>query len=207
MITADYCPTSPDTGRLQRAIAAEYERLALAPDDEFHFHTGYDYAIERLRYDPAELDPLPDENVRRFAGLGNPHRAGTYNPGETVLDVGCGAGMDLLVAAMRVGPRGRVIGVDATPAMLDIARQGAYETGMLPRVDLRVGRFEKLPVRDASADVVISNGVLNLCADKPAALRELRRVLKPGGRLYLADAMIMGSFKPAELADPKLWAS
>lgn len=200
------CAIAPDAATLRHHIALEYERLAAAPEQEFHFHTGREYAINRLRYDAAQLDALPPENVRRFAGLGNPHRCGPIHEGETVLDVGCGAGMDLLLAADAVGTQGRVIGVDATPAMLEVARRGAFEAGALPRVELRLGRSDGLPLGDESVDVVISNGVINLAPDKQAAMHELRRVLKPGGRLYLADAMITGAFKQSELANPKLWA-
>jgi arsenite methyltransferase len=202
----DACLIGPDPEILRQSIREEYTRLASFPDDDFHFHRGMEYAVHMLRYDRHELETLPQASVKRFAGLGNPHLIAPIRFGETVLDVGCGAGMDLLLAARRVGPWGRAIGVDPTPAMLRVAEQSARELGVRREITLMEGSFEDLPLADASVDVVISNGVLNLNPDKAGALREVRRVLKPGGRLQLADAMVLGAFKQAELENPALWA-
>lgn len=202
----DYCSVTPDFPALTAQVRAEYERLAAAPDDDFHFNRGLEYAVTRLGYDRALLESFPGESVERFAGLGNPHACGPIRPGEVVVDVGCGAGLDLLIAARRVGRLGRAIGVDPTPAMRRVAWRSATRANLAQQIRLVDGTADRLPLPDASADVVISNGVLNLSVNKPAALAEMHRVLKPGGRLYLADAVIEGSFKASELADPNLWA-
>jgi ubiquinone/menaquinone biosynthesis C-methylase UbiE len=200
------CSITPDADSLRRAIHETYTAIAADPSTGFHFNVGLDYAVERLGYDRAELASLPVAATSRFAGLGNPHLCGEIAGGEVVVDVGCGAGMDMLLTARRVGPLGRAVGVDPTPAMRATAWQAAVEAGLSQQVELVDGDTTNIPLPDASVDVITSNGVLNLSTDKPAALREFRRVLKPGGRLHLADAMIVGSFKPAELANPALWA-
>ncbi|MCB9895171.1 MAG: methyltransferase domain-containing protein [Planctomycetes bacterium] len=202
----DICLVTPDLNEMNRIVRETYTAVAEDPTVDFHFNVGLDYAVERLDYDRAELEALPATSTSRFAGLGNPLRIGPIHPHETVVDVGSGAGMDLLLAARRVGRLGRAIGVDPTPAMRLAAWRSACEAGLAEQVSLVDGDAEHIPLPEHSADVVISNGVLNLATDKPKALREFARVLKPGGRLYLADAMIVGSFKPAELADPNLWA-
>ena len=183
-------PSIPNVDRevLRRAIQAEYAEVADHPDKGFHFHTGRTLA-GLLGYDPAWLAGLPEASIKSFAGTGNPFSLGALAPGERVVDVGSGAGLDSLIAARMVGPEGRVVGVDMTPAMLDKARAAAEEAG-LGNVRFRHGYGEALPVEDGWADVVISNGVLNLMPDKAAALAEMARVLRPRGRLQFGDILV-----------------
>ena len=201
------CPINLDVNKLRDEVGETYSRLVREPDGDFHFHRGLDYACERLRYDRDELESLPAECTARFAGLGNPHRVGGIEPGETVLDIGCGAGTDLLLAARRTGPRGKAIGVDATRAMRELAASCARQADLHERVEIREGRAEKLPVDDASVDVVISNGVINLAPDKRVAFGEIVRVLRPGGRLYLADVVITEELSEGSRSDAELWAA
>jgi arsenite methyltransferase len=173
---------------LRAAIQEEYEAVALDPDRGFHFHTGRPLA-HILGYADEWLEGLPEESIDSLAGTGNPFRLGELQPGERVVDVGCGAGLDSLIAARMVDPTGRVIGVDMTPVMVEKARQAAAKAG-LDNAEFRQGYGEGLPVSDGWADVVISNGVLNLMPDKEAALAEMARVLKPGGRLQIGDILV-----------------
>ena len=201
------CPIVLDANDLQRQVRATYERVAQAPASGFHFHTGATYAAQRLGYDAAELARLPAVCTERFAGVGNPLRIGALRPGAVVLDHACGAGMDLLLAARAVGPEGRAIGVDLTPAMRSCAMRATAQAGLLGRVELHEGTFEDLPVADGSVDYVISNGVLNLAPDKPRALREVERVLRPGGAMYLADVVLDRALDPRVRGDAGLWAA
>jgi arsenite methyltransferase len=180
------CPIDLNTGVLRSEISNIYGRVASEPDGEFHFHRGPAYAAEFLGYDAGELALLPSDCTASFAGIGNPLAIGQIHDGETVLDIGCGAGMDLLLAARRAGPAGRAIGVDMTDAMIERARMTAAVAD-LHQVDIRKGDATSLPVADGSVDVVISNGVLNLVPEKERGFSEIVRVLKPGGRLQLAD--------------------
>jgi arsenite methyltransferase len=168
-----------DLDLLRSAIQEEYAEVAACPWKGFHFHTGR-FLAARLGYPAERVDALPDAAVESFAGVGNPFAWGDLNPGETVVDLGSGAGFDALLAARMVGPGGRVIGVDMTPAMLAKAQRNATLLG-LTNVEFRQGFLEALPLADATADVVISNGVINLCPDKATVLAEAFRVLKPGG--------------------------
>ena len=177
-----------DAHELRRAIRAEYEVVALRPEVGFHFQTGRPLAA-LLGYEEAWLAGLPESSIVSFAGTGNPFAAGPIAPGEHVVDIGCGAGIDSLIAAHMTGPSGAVVGVDMTSAMLDKARGGAATAGMT-HVEFREGLAEDLPVSDAWADVVISNGVLNLMPDKLTALGEMARVLKPGGRLQRGGIVV-----------------
>ena len=158
----------------------------------------------RLGYDPAIVDGLPDRAVESFAGVGNPFSLRRLEPGERVVDVGSGAGFDSFVAADHVGPAGRVVGVDMTAEMLDKSRETATLLG-LDHVEFRDGLAEALPVDDGWADVVISNGVINLCADKRAVFAEIRRVLRPGGWLQFADIANGRPVPPEALRDIDLW--
>ena len=189
---------------LGREVSAMYARVATAPDGEFHFHRGPDYAARMLGYDPQELERLPAEVTARFAGVGNPHAIAALRVGATVLDVGCGAGMDLLLAAGHVGPTGRAIGVDMTFAMRAQATAGALACG-LTNVEVRGGNATELPVDGRSIDVVISNGVLNLVPSKDRAIAEIARVLKPGGRVQIADIVIGEELSESALRDIDLW--
>lgn len=173
---------------LRGAIKDEYAAVASEPQRGFHFHTGRKLA-RMLDYEEAWLEGVPETAIESFAGTGNPFALGPIREGERVLDIGCGAGIDSLVAAGMVGPEGRVVGVDMTPAMVDKARDAAEEGGF-ENVDFREAYAEALPLEDGWADLVISNGVFNLFPDKPAALREIRRVLRPGGRLQFGDILV-----------------
>jgi SAM-dependent methyltransferase len=155
-------PIGFDIAHLRDQVRRTYERVARDPGGDFHFHVGPAYAAEYLDYDRRELDALPSIATARFAGVGNPIAAGRIRTGETVLDHACGAGTDLLLAARRVGRSGRAIGVDMTPAMRACAVQAARTAGLDDIVEVRAGLLEELPVDDASMDVVISNGVVNL---------------------------------------------
>ena len=180
------CPVDLNAGVLRSEISKIYGRVAEDPEGEFHFHRGPAYATEFLGYDAAELATLPVDCTASFAGIANPFAIGPVHPGEAALDIGCGAGMDLLLLARRVGPTGEAIGVDMTDLMVERARQSAQATG-LAQVEVRKGDATALPVSDRSIDVVSSNGVLNLVPEKERAFAEILRVLRPGGRLHLAD--------------------
>ncbi len=192
-----------DVDTLRRAIREEYAEVAANPEKGFHFHTGRPLA-RMLEYADEWLEGLPESSIESFAGTGNPFSLGELRPGERVVDVGCGAGIDSLIAAKKVGPDGRVIGVDMTPSMLEKARQGAKEAG-LRNVEYREGYAEELPVEDGWADVVISNGVLNLMPDKAAALEEMSRVLKPNGRLQIGDILTQKAVPESAKRKIDLW--
>jgi arsenite methyltransferase len=192
-----------DVDRLRQAIQDEYTLVATEPDRGFHFHTGRRLA-SILGYDEQWLDAIPEGSVASFAGTGCPFRIGTLNPGERVVDVGCGAGIDSLIAARMVGPEGRVVGVDMTPAMIARARASAEEM-RAENVEFCEGVAEHLPVSDGWADVVISNGVLNLFPDKLSALREIARVTRPGGRLQFGDILVQKAVGEKGKRDIELW--
>lgn len=192
-----------DVAALRAEVRRKYREVALDPGAEFHFHTGRALAA-RLGYPDPVVARLPEAAVESFAGVGNPFALRELEPGERVVDIGCGAGFDTLVAADQVGPTGRVIGVDMTPEMLAKARRTVAERG-LDQVEVREGLAEQLPVDDAWADVVISNGVINLCADKAAVFAEIRRVLRPGGVLQFADIANGNPVPVAAMRDIDLW--
>jgi arsenite methyltransferase len=177
-----------DVGLLREEIRRTYSDVSTAQDQEFIFPTGRTWARE-LGYPDPELAGVPDATVESFAGVANHWTLGRIEPGLVVLDLGCGAGTDVLIAAQMVGPAGRVIGVDMTPTMLERASASAREMG-LANVELHESLIEALPLEDASVDVVISNGVIDLVPDKDAVFSEIDRVLRPGGRLQLADVVI-----------------
>ena len=188
---------------LRCLISDKYTEVAKTPEKGFHFHTGKPLAM-MLGYPEESVDALPSGTVASFAGTGNPFSMGDLHSGETVLDIGCGAGFDTLIAAGQVGRSGRVISVDMTPAMLEKAQAGAREAG-LGNIDFREGLAEALPVDDASVDVVISNGVINLCPDKMAAMQEINRVLMPGGRIQIGDIVVHKEVPEDAKADIDLW--
>lgn len=192
-----------DAEALREQVRDKYREVAVDPHHTFHFHTGRPLAA-RLGYEQAAVDALPEVAVESFAGVGNPFSLRRLEAGERVIDVGSGAGFDSFIAAGQVGGSGRVVGVDMTPEMLAKSRATA-EALALDHVEFRDGLAEELPVEDGWADAVISNGVINLCADKQAVFSDIRRVLKPGGWLQFAD-IANGRPVPAEaLRDIDLW--
>lgn len=193
-----------DRETLRRAISEKYRDVALDPSLGFHFHTGRPLA-QMLGYPAKAIDRLPAATLDSFAGTGNPFLFGDLQPGERVVDVGCGAGTDTLIAAQQVGPSGRVIGVDMTPEMRDRAAAGARALG-LANVEIRAGFAEELPVEDGWADVIISNGVVNLCPDKQQVFREFLRVLRPGGRIQIGDILVHRDVPQDARDDIALWS-
>jgi SAM-dependent methyltransferase len=198
------CPVDLDTIRLRLEIQSIYARVATDPSGTFHFHRGPGYAAGMLGYDAGALAALPEETTASFAGVANPHRIAPLAEGATVVDIGCGAGMDLLLAARAVGPGGRAIGIDMTEAMAGRARAGARALG-LDHVEVRLGDALDLPVDSGSVDYAISNGVLNLAPDKRQAYGEVLRVLKPGGQFLYADIVVAGELSESLRRDIDLW--
>ena len=192
-----------DLETLREAISEEYAEVASNPSKGFHFHTGRPLAA-LLGHKDDWLVGIPEPAIESFAGTGNPFSLGELRPGENVVDIGCGAGIDSLIAAKMVGDTGRVIGVDMTSEMLDKARTAAGESGF-ENVEFRHGYGESLPVEDGWADVIISNGVLNLMPDKAAALGEMVRVLNPKGRLQIGDIMVDRPVPGEAKEDIDLW--
>lgn len=186
------------------AVQAMYTEVARRPDQEFHFPTGR-AACEFVGYPARELDALPESSVESFAGVGYPFAAEVIRPGDSVLDIGSGSGTDVLIAAQRVGPRGRVSGLDMTAAMREKLEENARRAGA-DQVRIVAGNAESIPLPDASVDVVTSNGVLNLVPEKDAAVREIFRVLRPGGRVQIADIVVRTEPSAACRSQPQLWA-
>ena len=197
-------PSKVDRARLRVQIQEKYVDVATAPEKGFHFHTGRPLA-KMLGYDDADIDWLPESTVESFAGTGNPLSMGRLPEGARVLDLGCGAGFDSLLAARQVGAQGRVISVDMTEAMLEKTKAGAAALG-LEQLETRPGFAEELPLDDGSIDVVISNGVINLCPDKMAVMKELHRVLTSGGRLQIADIIVQREVDQEAKDDIDLWS-
>jgi SAM-dependent methyltransferase len=194
-----------DPEALREQVRGKYREVAVDPGASFHFHTGRPLAA-RLGYEAGQVDALPDRAVESFAGVANPFSLHPLTAGEKVIDVGSGAGFDSFIAAGQVGPGGQVVGVDMTAEMLAKSRQTAAALG-LAQVEFREGLAEALPVPDGWADVVISNGVINLCADKQAVFTEVFRVLRPGGRLQFADIANGRPVPEGALRDIDLWTA
>jgi SAM-dependent methyltransferase len=192
-----------DVQELRGEIQKEYASVAENPHKGFHFHTGRKLA-GILGYEESLLDGVPEAAIESFAGTGNPFSLGELAAGEKVVDLGSGAGIDSLIAGKLVGPSGQVIGIDMTPEMLAKAQQAATEAGM-SHVDFRLGLVESLPVEDGWADVIISNGVVNLCPDKVGLFREMSRALKPGGRLQIGDIMVQKAVPEDAKQNIDLW--
>jgi arsenite methyltransferase len=195
-----------DTVELRDAVRAAYAEVVRDPKKGYHFHTGREYAIDRLGYDPGELAELPDGVTAPFAGVGNPLAAGRPRAGETVVDIGAGSGLDTFLAARAVGAAGRIIAVDMTEAMLERGRENVVLTGV-HQVEYRAGYAESLPVESGAADLVISNGVINLSPDKSRVFAEACRVLKPDGRLQIADIVVHREIPPAARDDIAIWTA
>lgn len=189
---------------LKDEIIRMYDEVAEDPDAEFHFFHGRE-AAEMFGYDPSWLDRAPESAVASFAGVGNPHERSDVRPGETVLDLGSGAGLDAIVAAWQVGDEGRVIGVDINPAMCARAQANAADEGTV--MECHEGRMEEIPLPDESVDVILSNGVINLSFQKRRVTEEMFRVVKPGGRISITDIVSGRELSQSIVNDPKLWAS
>ena len=193
-----------DRDELRRFISEKYREVATNPELGFHFHTGRPLAL-MLGYPTELIDRLPTANLSSFAGTGNPFLFGDLHPGERVIDVGCGAGLDTLIAAQQVGSSGQVVAVDMTPEMREKTQEGARLMG-LANVEVRAGFAEALPVADGFGDVIISNGVVNLCPDKRAVFGEMLRVLKPGGRIQIGDILVHKEVPQDAKDDIALWS-
>jgi arsenite methyltransferase len=194
-----------DVDELRGKVQAMYRAVAEEPGGTFHFETGRPLA-ERLGYPPAELDRVPAEAIESFAGVGYHLDLAQLRAGEQVVDLGSGAGMDAFLAARLVGPDGTVVGIDMTPAQLAKSRRLGARDGF-SAVRFERGYLEDAPVADASADVIISNGVINLCDDKKAVFTEIARILRPGGRLAISDIVTERPLTESIVCDVNLWAS
>jgi SAM-dependent methyltransferase len=195
-------PTTAEA--IRAAVEQRFAQVARSPDKEQKFPVG-PASAKKLGYDAKEIDALPPSVPESFCGVGNPLVLGAVLPGQTILDLGSGAGLDSLLAARRVGPTGKVVGVDLCPQMVEKARRNASSLG-LHNVEFLQAGIEKLPLPDGSADVAISNGVFNLCPDKSAVLAEAFRVLRPGGRLQMADILLHDDVTPEEVAHKGEWS-
>ncbi len=195
---------SKTTDQIKAEIKQRFVKVALSPQDEHKFPVGPDSA-KRLGYDAREIDFLPASVTESFAGVGNPLALGELQAGQTVLDLGSGAGLDSLLAARKVGPTGKVIGIDFAPEMIQKARRNA-EAVRVTNAEFRQGEADALPVADGTVDVVISNGVFNLCLDKPKVLAEAFRALRSGGRLQMADILLHDEVSPEQVAQLGEWS-
>jgi SAM-dependent methyltransferase len=196
--------TTQDKKWIQNTIRETYSKAANGPKDLFNYPTGH-AGLAALKYDPELLRALPSDVAASYCGVGNPFTLGPINEGDVVLDVGCGAGVDTLISGMRTGPSGKVVGIDLTPAMLEKAKKNLSMTD-LKNVRFEEGSVENLPFADEEFDVVTSNGALNLVPDKSRAFGEIYRVLKPGGRLMVADEILIGELPKEKEKIIKSWA-
>ena len=196
--------TQKDKNKIETGIRGKYVKVAESPEGFFQYPTGRS-GLEALKYDPALIQSLPDQVTASFCGVGNPFSLGPVNAGEAVLDIGCGTGVDTLLAAMMAGPTGIADGVDIVPEMLQRAEENLKMTD-LKNVSFQKASGEKLPFEDNSFGVVISNGVINLIPDKAATLKEAWRVLWPGGRLMIADQIRVGDLPNKLKTRIKKWS-
>ncbi len=196
--------TPQDQKRIEENIREKYAKVAGSPEGLFRYPTGR-AGLEALHYDPYLIRVLPESVAAAYCGVGNPFSLGPVHPGDIVLDIGCGAGVDTILAALMAGPSGTVTGIDLVPEMLARARENSRLVGA-ENIEFREGSAEELPFPDASFDAVISNGVFNLVVDKVKALSEVYRVLKPGGRFMLADQILAGELPKETRARIENWA-
>ena len=189
---------------IRASIKERYGNLARSPQSEKGVPVGPESA-KALGYPAAEIDGLPNSVTESYAGVGNPFSLAEFRAGETVLDLGCGAGMDTILAARKVGASGKLIGVDFSPEMIDKATSNALALD-LSNVEFRLGALEALPLEDGTVDVAISNGVFNLCPDKPKVLGEVFRVLRVGGRLCMADMILEEHVTPEKVQLMGSWS-
>lgn len=194
-----------DPEALREEVRKKYREVAIAPHAQYHFHTGRPLA-RRLGYESSVVEALPDAAVEAFAGVANPFSIRRLAAGERVVDLGSGGGFDCFVAAGQVGASGKVVGIDMTKEMLAKSRSSARTMNM-QNVEFREGVIEEIPVEDDWADVVISNGVINLCADKRRVLSEIKRVLKPGGHLQFADIANGKPVPESAIRNVDLWTA
>jgi len=192
-----------DAVALRNEVKTKYRDVAVNPHGTFHFHTGRPLA-RRLGYDESVVARMPESAIEAFAGVGNPFSQGPLKPGDRVVDLGSGGGFDCCVAAEQVGAAGQVIGIDMTEEMLQRSRAAAMTMGVR-NVEFRQRVIEDLPIEDGWADVVISNGVINRCADKRHVFDEIMRVLRPGGRLQFADIAAGKTVPEAAVRNIDLW--
>lgn len=195
--------TSKDKKRIEKSILGKYAKVAISPENLFKSPTGL-AGLRALNYDPEIIQTLPESVLASFCGVGNPFMLGQINEGEAVLDIGCGAGVDTIFAAMMVGPTGKAVGVDMTPAMLVRARE-SIQVMALENVSFEEASAENLPFEEASFDAIISNGVFNLVANKHRALAEAFRILKSNGRFMAADQILVGQLPKDKKSRIKSW--
>lgn len=203
-MTASSDPQASLEGALKDEIIRMYGEVAENPSAEFHFFHGRE-AATMFGYESAWLDRAPEGAVTSFAGVGNPHLRSNIQPGEVVVDLGSGAGLDSIIASWRAGPTGNVVGIDLNPAMCLKSQANAAASGA--KMECRAGVMENIPLEDSSADVVISNGVINLSFRKRRVIEEILRILKPGGRISITDIVSAKQLSQSIVNDPKLWAS
>ena len=195
--------TPQERQRIEEGIRGKYVKVAVSPEGQFRYPTGR-AGLEALHYDPQLIQELPEPVAAAYCGVGNPFTLGPIHPGDIILDIGCGAGVDTIIAALMAGPSSSVTGIDLIPEMLERAKENARLSAL--NISFLEGSAEDLLFHDNTFDVVISNGVFNLVVDKAKALSEVYRVLKPGGRFMLADQILAGELAKETKARIENWA-